>query len=100
MEYLGDAVDEDAHHITAMHDIGSATAANEVEPKSEETFSRSFSYSNVNGKEKERVRVEHCRNGNCETVEQHGNGTPASYHPSINTAKSSVRDTPQGGIYV
>jgi len=98
VEDLGDAVDEDADDAEPskkLDDTHFATANN-----FEDSFSKSYSYSNINGKKKEHVRVQRCHNGKCETAEQHGNGTPASSQSGVDTAERKVRDTPEGGILV
>lgn len=97
VEDLGVAVDDNADPTPTKNlgDFDVATADN-----FEDSFSRSYSYSNINGEQKEHVRVQRCRNGKCETVEQHGNATPASSQPGVGAAESKVRDTPERGILV
>jgi len=97
IEDLGDAVDEDADPGRAEN-LANTDVVNGH--NLQESFSRSYSYSNINGKRKEDVRVQRCRNGNCETVEQHGDGTPASSQAGVGAAQSKVRNTPEEGILV
>mmetsp|Transcript_109076 Transcript_109076/g.211260 ORF Transcript_109076/g.211260 Transcript_109076/m.211260 type:complete len:264 (+) Transcript_109076:138-929(+) len=99
VEYLGDAVDEDADPTPAENSADNELSTAENSEESE-SFSKSYSYSNVDGKTQKHVRVQRCHNGKCETVEQHGNGTPASSQPGVGAANSKVRDSPEGGILV
>jgi len=101
VEDLGDVVDDDIDddtELTPTKNLGDTDVA--TADNFEDSFSKSYSYSNINGKKKEHVRVQRCHNGKCETAEQHGNGTPASSHSGVDTAERKVRDTPEGGILV